>query len=671
MKISMQWLGDYLPDPPEPSAAADRLTHGGLPVEHILRAGDDTVIDVEVTSNRSDCLSHLGVGRELSALLGRSFRDVAPTVEEAGDKASSAASVTLENLAGCPHYSARVLRNVKIADSPAWMRRRLETIGVRPINNVVDVTNYVLFELGQPLHAFDLDKLNGRRIIVRNARAGEKIVSIDGRERELSTDMLVIADAARPVAIAGVMGGLESEVSGSTRNILLESARFDPLCIRRTARRLAMGSDSSYRFERGIDPLLPLRASLRAAQLINETAGGELLAGVIEAGASGYHPKSISLRLSRIQQVLGISLPPEQVIAALAHDHLQPIVVGDRIDCTIPSYRLDLNIEVDLIEEVARLIGYDKVPIRDEIAIRLTPPDPKTQAMNLIRGTLVAAGFFEAITFSFVSDALAPDFIPTAASPDHPLMRTDSAVRKSDANLRPSLLPGLLESARHNESVGNAEPRLFEIGSVFFNNSQGDPHEERRIGIIAGPDFHALRGAIDVLLHRLDASREIAVIPDARPGFSRGACGRVEWGGTAIGQLGKIDRAVAQNLSLRELPTAAELLLEPLLAGTQHVPQLKPLPTFPTVRRDLSLVVPESTPYEKIETLIRSQKPEHLEELQYVTTYRGKPLENGQKSVTITLVFRSPHETLTSDRVDAAMHRAIEAASRQGWTQRV
>src|SRR5437762_1251495 len=305
MKISLEWLRDSLPHPPDAQTAADALTHGGLPVETIDRYGEDTVIDVEVTSNRGDCLSHVGVGRELSALLNREFRQAQPGAPEAGTAASSVTSVQIEATDLCPHYTARVIRNVRIRPSPAWMARRLESVGVRPINNVVDVTNYVMFEMGQPLHAFDFDRLEGRRIVVRRARKGEKLVSIDGRERELTTDMLVIADAARPVALAGAMGGRDSEVSDGTTNILLESARFDPLSVRRTARALAMKSDSSYRFERGIDPTLAERASLRAAQLILQTAGGELLGGMVAAGASGYQPKRLTVRLARLRELLG------------------------------------------------------------------------------------------------------------------------------------------------------------------------------------------------------------------------------------------------------------------------------------------------------------------------------------------------------------------------------
>jgi phenylalanyl-tRNA synthetase beta chain len=661
MKISLEWLSQYLPGPLSPQVAADALTNGGLPVEVIEQHGQDTVIDVEVTSNRGDCLSHVGVAREISALLGRPFHDVVPKARESGPAAGSVTSVGIDAGDLCPHYTARILRNVKIGPSPDWMARRLTSVGLRPINNVVDVTNYVMFEMGQPLHAFDFDKLEGKRIVVRRAAAGEKIVSIDGHERPLTPDMLVIADAAKPVALAGVMGGRDSEVSDATASVLLESARFDPLSVRKTSRMLAMKSDSSYRFERGIDPLLPERASLRAAQLILETAGGELLAGVASAGSPGHSPKRLSLRLSRLRQVLGTELPTHDVARALAQLGLRPVDQGNHIDVTIPSHRLDLNIEVDLIEEVARVVGYDKVPVRDEIAIRLTPPDPEAETIETIRSTLVGAGYFEAITVSFVSDVLAADFVPPGAKG---LPKTDPAVRKADASLRPSILPGLLEAVRRNETVGTPDAKLFEIGSTFWLGENGEVVERRRLALVGTPELRDVRGVVESLLERLDPDRAVRVVPDPRPGFGRSAAGRIDWCGQAIGHLGKTARAVADKLSLRDLPAAAEIDLAALLAGAKQVKQLHPLPKFPAVRRDLTLDVSESTPFDRIESVVREAKPDLLESLEFVTVYRGKQVEKGKKSVTIALVFRSPKETLTGEAVEASVQRVIEAAKR-------
>jgi phenylalanyl-tRNA synthetase beta chain len=654
MKISLQWLKDFLPNGvPDANTAADALTNAGLPVESIENHGDDTVIDVEVTSNRGDCLCHTGVARELAALLNLRFTQHDHSISSATPP-SAPVSVRIDATNLCPHYTARIIRGVRIGSSPDWMVRRLEAVGLRPINNVVDVTNYVMFEMGQPLHAFDFAKIAGNRIIVRTATRGETITSIDGKKRDLAPSMLVIADAQKPAALAGVMGGLESEVTNSTVDVLLESARFDPLSVRRTARALAMKSDSSYRFERGIDPTLPARASARASQLIIETAGGKIDGPLVETGSSASQAKLLTLRLARLREILGVEFPADEIVAAFDRLGLSPKRSQDRIDITVPSWRLDISHEIDLIEEAARLIGYARIPQRDEISIRLTPPDPDSATRESICQTLIAGGYFEAITFSFVTDALRNDFGPSP-------FRADSSVRKADAALRPSLIPGLLEAVRFNETNGNAGARLFEIGSIF-RSAENAKLDERRTVTWVGGDLRSVRGMAESLVAKLDADRELKVIPDSYPGFAKGAAGRLEWGGKPIGFLGEIDKAVAGKLSLREIPAAAELELVPLLAGAKHVPQLHLLPRFPAVRRDLSLIVQEATRFEKIESLVRAQNLEFLESIDFVTTYRGKPLEKGTKSVTITLVFRSPTATLTSEQVETSVQRAIEAA---------
>jgi phenylalanyl-tRNA synthetase beta chain len=462
------------------------------------------------------------------------------------------------------------------------------------------------------------------------------------------------------VALAGVMGGTDSEVSSGTTDVLLESARFDPLSIRKTARAQAMKSDSSYRFERGIDPTLPARASLRAAQLILQIAGGRLLKGVAQAGSDSFSPKSISVRFSRLKQILGIELPPEEIKQAFARLAFSPLLHGDRIDVTIPSHRLDITREVDLIEEAARVLGYDRIPTRQEISIRLTPPDPATLVTDAICQTIVAGGYFEAVTFSFVSDALRSDF---GASN----LRADSAVRKADASLRPSLLPGLLEAIACNQTNGTSGAKLFEIGSIFATGDRaaGDQakiNERRTVALAGGTDVRHVRGVVEAILNRLDAQRAVRVDPDSHAGFTPGACGKVFWGGEAVGFIGKIDRRIADKLSLRDVPVAAELDLAPLLAGARPVATLKELPRFPAVKRDLSLVVKESLRFEEIESLVRKLSLPFLEEIEFVTTYRGKPLEAGSKSVTITLVFRSPTATLTSEAVEESVQKTIGAA---------
>jgi phenylalanyl-tRNA synthetase beta chain len=660
MKISLEWLSEFLPALGRGDAvaksAAEALTHAGLPVEVIETHRDDQVLDVEVTSNRADCLSHRGVARELSALLDQRFIDQPPVLKEAATPVSSAVRVRIEASTLCPHYTARLIRGVKIAPSPDWLVRRLEAVGQRSVNNVVDVTNYVMFELGHPLHAFDFDRVASGQIIVRNAAAGESLISIDGHERKLTPDMLVIADGSCPVALAGVMGGRDSEVTEGTVNVLLESARFDALSVRKTARQLQLKSESSYRFERGIDPLLTVYAGLRAAQLILQIAGGEVLSGFAEAGASGFTPKSLVLRKSKLHGVLGIDLDEADVTAALARLGFAPKKIADGWSIAVPSSRLDVNLEIDLVEEVARLIGYARIPVRDEISIRLTPPELSLRTVDQIRHDLAASGYSEAVTFSFVSDALANDFKPAHAAA---LPRADASVRKADAHLRPSLLPALVEAIGRNESAGTLDARLFEIGSVFWLDAHQNLIEKRHVGIVGG-DLRDLRGTVELLLNRLEPSWECTVVPGKHAGLS--PSGKLEWKGQVIGSIGLVNKVVIGKLGLRTTPAAAELELSLLLAGARHVPQLRPLPRFPAVRRDLTLDLSEKTRYADLERTIHELKLDHLEDIDFVTTYRGKPLEKGTKSVTIALVFRSSAGTLTSGEIDASMQRVIDAA---------
>jgi phenylalanyl-tRNA synthetase beta chain len=661
MKVSIEWLGEFVSDLPAVEKIADLLTMGGLPVEHVAQVDADLVPDVEVTSNRTDCLSVSGVARELAALANLPFKSPAPFADPV-PSGNPPVAVEIRANALCPHYTARVIRGVRVGPSPAWMVRRLHAIGLRSINNVVDITNYVMFELGHPLHAFDLSQVGGAKVVVRLATPGETLQTLDGSTRKLEPHMLVIADADKPIALAGVMGGQTSGVNERTVDVLLESARFDSLCIRRTARQLAMASDSSYRFERGIDPTLTLRASLRATQLILQLAGGTPDGPVAQAGRENFTPARITLRVDRMNRLLGVKWPADHAIRSLQRLGFTVDAKPDRLDVVVPSHRLDVRIEADLIEEVARVVGYEHIPTRDEVPIRLTPRDEHRAATNLIRSQLNAAGYFEALTFSFVSDSLAASFTHDEAKKLHAVT---SAVRRADAQLRPSILPNLLESIRRNEDAGTNDAKLFETASVFWIDSGGQSCERRALAIVGTDDFHELRGAIASILRRIDARKTLDVTPASRAGFGGGACGELRWAGTSIGFVGKVDRAVADKLGLRTLPAIAELWLDPILDHFQPVLPLVPLPKFPGVRRDLSLLLAESVRYQEVEQAVASARPASLEAVEYVTTYRGKPLEKGTKSVTFTLCFRHADRTLTTDEVDAEVKKVIAQATKQ------
>lgn len=660
MKTSLQWLRTYLPDAPSSENCGESLTHAGLPVEVFEKYEGDDVFDVEVTSNRSDCLSHVGIARELGALLNLAVVEPPIAPPSGAIQKGGLPKVTVESAALCPIYTARVIRGVKIGASPVWLQRHLQAVGLRPVNNVVDITNFVMLEMGQPLHAFDLGKLRGPEIIVRTARAREKLVSLDGHTRELEPWMLVIADAERPVALAGIMGGKDTEVSEGTTDILLESAAFEPLVTRKTARKLGLRSDSSYRFERGLDPNLQRRASLRACRLILELAGGTLVEGESAVGRGEVGAKKLSLRLEKLKRVLGYDIPRDAVVDALARLRMSPVAEGESggvVWVAVPPDRLDVNIEVDLIEEVARVYGYGKIPEKQAIEIRLTPPDLVARSMGIVNEVAVGSGYFEAITFSFVTDSLAMDFLPTGATG---LPKADHGTRKADANLRPSLVPGLLEALRRNESGGNGAVRLYETGSTFFVDGAGKLVEQRKIALVGGSDVKQMRGVVEALLGRLEARRAVRVEPAKVAGYD--TAGVVIWGGTRVGVVGVVAKDVAAKADLRHVPVAAEIELAPLVDHTRHVPQLIPLPKYPAVERDVSLVVAEAVAYEKLDGLLAGLRLADLETAQHVTTYRGKPLEKGVKSVTLRLVFRSGEKSLKSEDVDVSVNAFVEKA---------
>ncbi len=665
MKVSCDWLSEFISPLPPAARMGDALTMGGLPVEHIdevvhesLPGVSDTVLDVEVTSNRVDCLSVMGVAREIAGLMKLDFHATSKS-KSIRIGSTPGVSVRIDAAELCPHYTARTIAGIRVGPSPEWMQRRLRALGQRPINNVVDITNYVLFEMGQPLHAFDARQVRGSSIIVRRASAGEMLTTLDGVERKLDPSMLVIADAERPQVVAGIMGGMDSGVSEATTDLILESARFDMLSVRRTSRALGLASDSSYRFERGLDPTLVERASDRAAELLVELAGAREVGPMVAAGASGYTPASVKMRLARLQSLLGVDWPMDRCVSALLRLGFDVHPAQDVVRVSVPSHRLDVRIEADVIEEVARVVGYEHIPTRDEVPIRLQERDERRVAIDLIRRTLQAAGHFEALTLSFVSDALADAFTPVEAKSLH---QVDPRTRRADNRLRPSVIPGLLESIRLNESNGTTDAKLYEIASTFWIASDGSSCERRTVALVGSDDYSNLRGTIETLLGTLDAQRAVKIVPAKRSGFSAVACGEIFWGDESIGFAGRVDRKAAEQIGLRGTPATAELWLDALVAGTRHVPQQTQLPRFPAIERDVSLVLPESIRFSEIELLVQELKLPNLEQLGHTATFRGKSVGSGQKSVTISLRFRSDQTTLTGESVDAHVKSIIGAA---------
>jgi phenylalanyl-tRNA synthetase beta chain len=662
MKICWSWLKDYVDLDVSVDALIERFTAAGLNHESTSEAAGEVAVEFEVTSNRPDCLSHIGLAREAAVLFGRELR-IPPTDSPESDvPVERLVQVEVDETAGwCPQYRARVIEGATIGPSPEWLVRRLASIGIGAVNNVVDATNYVMMECGQPLHAFDLDAIRERRIVVRSACAGEKFLAINNRTYELREGMGVIADASTPAAVAGIMGGKHSEVGRSTRNILLEAAEFSPLSVRRTSRELDLSSDSSYRFERKIDPLGVAWASDRACQLICELAGGRLARGAFHHRAATPAAPRIRLRYERVGRILGIDVPRAECRRILESLGLT-IVEEDANGLTAapPSFRRDLTREVDLIEEVGRIHGYAEVPQNRVLPLRATAPGKDRRAWSRIRDVLIASGFCEAVTFSF-TDAEAASRVRPWTSAEPILLQHSS--RKQENRLRQSLLPSLLESVRLNESRGREGVRLFETATLFWpEDGAGLPKEPRALGLVAAADVRVLRGVVEAILERL----KIAFVfqPTDVVGFAAGQAAEYRLAGERVAVLGVVDPAVRDRLDLRAAVAAAEILLGPLVERAQLEATVQPIPKLPPVVRDLAVVVDEGVRWAQIEQCVRSSCGPFMAELEFIDLYRGKQVDAGKKSIAFRMTFRASDRTLTKDEVDQFVQNVVEELSK-------
>jgi len=656
MKVSLNWLTDYVDVAVPVSQLQELLKQIGLPVEEVIETDTDLVLDLEVTSNRGDCLGHIGVAREVAAALGVALKPPRIGPLPTAGRVEDLAAVDVLDSDLCPRYIARVLRGVKVGPSPAWMVERLEAVGLRGINNIVDATNYVLMEYSQPLHSFDYDKLAENRIVVRRAKEGEQMVSIDGTTCRLDDAMLVIADACKPVAIAGVMGGLDTEVTEATTNVLIESARFDPLSIRRTSRKLQLMSESNYRFERGVDPVGVNEASLRACQLILELAGGELAEGVIDVWAEPFQPRRVSLRPERCNALLGMDVPADRQREILHRLGLSPEIDDGRIACTIPSYRPDLTREVDLIEEVARTAGYDKIPVSDKVAHSVSAEDLATRVRKLAGEALSAAGFDEAITLSFI-DREEAELLGAEK-----IVAVDPLARKTNNTLRPTLLPSLLRACKANQDVGNAQVSLFEIAGCFPGAAEGHlPDEYVELAMVTTGRPAELRGALESVVARLAPRADLAIHPQPATHLAEGLAAAVLLDGKPIGTLGRLSRRVQGHYGLEHPIAVAAVRFEPLCRAACLTRQYQPVPKFPAVRRDLSIIVDEPVTWQQVREGIDGVDQPLREALEYVTTYRGKPVPADRKSVTLTLVYRDAARTLRGEEVDEQVEQVLAA----------
>ncbi len=637
-------------------------------VEH----GREPVIDFEVTANRPDCLSVVGLAREAAAAYSLPLTLPDRSMPAAG--AVDPIDVTIEDAELCPRYCAQVF-SVRLGESPAWLRDRLEAAGVRSINNVVDVTNYVMLELGQPTHAFDLERLGGRALRIRRARAGETVRTLDGVDRTLEADMLVIADAQRPQAVAGVMGGAASEISAGTRLMVLESAYFKPTSVRRTSKRLGLKTEASSRFERGADVDAAPAAVARVAALLHTMGAAQPLGPTIDRYPSPRSPLVLGLRASRIERLLGIQVPRADVPRIL-----EPLgfELQSKTDAswqiTVPSFRVDVQREVDLIEEIARHDGYKGLPAHFP-ALREPQPEPDARTLRdrAIRHVLTACGLSEAVTFAFIELEAAVRFAPADA-----IVAVANPLSEKYNALRPSMLPGLVDAAAHNRRRERRDVRLFETGTRFapggesravggvWSGSAAAPHWS---GDARDVDFFDVKGVVEALMHALDVD-DGTFEAATRPYFVEGRAADVfvrlkpEAARRRLGELGQIAPAVleARGFPPNEPLYAFELDVDALAAAQPTGDRrAESLPRFPSVVRDLSVLVDSSLPAAAVRGTIRSAAPATLTQIAEFDRYRGQGVPEGRISLSLRLTFRSPDRTLTDADVDAAMTGIVEA----------
>ncbi|MEN3329319.1 MAG: phenylalanyl-tRNA synthetase beta chain [Acidobacteriota bacterium] len=677
MLISYEWLKEFTDTKLTPAELRERLTMVGLAIDAVEEHNGDAVIDVEVPSNRPDCLSHVGIAREVSVIEKGNLRLPGSEAPKTGGRAAEFTSVEIADPDQCPRYAARLVRGVKIGPSPDWLVKRLETIGQRPINNVADITNYVLHELGQPLHAFDFEKLGGRRIVVRRATAGEKLKTLDGVERTLTADMLVIADAEKAVALAGIMGGEDSEISTQTTDVLIESAYFAPQSVRQTARKLGMDTEASRRFERGADPEGVLRAQQRCVESICELAGGVATEDAIDVYPQPFSERVVNLQRERIPALTSLSVETAEIVRILTGLGFERTAESeDRMSFKVPSWRVDVEQEEDLVEEVARHTGYEKIGSELPPSSHSGEYQPFEMQQRSLRRALNAFGYDEAINFSFIPQESRFDLIPTLAGRENDQPQLANPIIEDAAWMRSTLLPGLLSSLRHNFNHGIRDVRLFETGRIFSNSKPGElPDETLALGVVATGsaleqdraqgerelDFFDLKGALETAVGWMNLSALRFTSSSARH-LRAGQSALISSGdGKAIGTIGRLAENVAASYKFRQPVYVLELDLGALLSGPVKAIQYSPLPRYPSVTRDISLLVNRNVSLDEIFAAVHNQHLADCRSVKLVGTFEGGNIESSKRSVTLRLEYRSDDRTLRDEEVEES-HSRVTAA---------
>ena len=681
MRILLSWVKEYVDVSFGIEELAERLPMLGIGVESVERFGDDAVLDLEIAANRGDLMSVVGVAREIAAATRGQARQPSGDPGEAVAPASELARIEVTDSVLCPRYTARMIVDVQVKPSPTWMARRLEACGIRSINNIVDVTNYIMLELGQPMHAFDYDQLAGGRIIVRRAKPGEALTTLDSVDRRLDPDTLVIADAERAVGIGGVIGGANTEIGASTKRVLLEAASFNPVSIRRTGKRLGVRTESSARFERGVDTAAVLRASARAIRLTQEVAGGRILRGATDIYATPQGIRHVELRWSSVARLLGMDVPFDEGVAILRSLGFSVEVADHTLRVQVPSFRRDVEREEDLIEDVARHYGYEHIP--EAMPLEITAQGsvaPAVEAEQAVRDIMIRAGLTEALTVAFTN----PSTWDSLMLPDHHPWRQAVRLRnpliEDHTHLRTTLLAGLLDVARVNVSRRRTDIQIFEVGRTYHPSAEDGVIERRRLGAVAmgrwlrgvwnmpaeavTASYYYLKGALETLLDELRISGAVFA-PASAPWAYPGRAAHVAIDGERVGTIGELHPGVASRYDLPPAASVAEIDLDALLRRAVFRPQFMPLPRVPAVRRDLAVVAPGDLPAQEIEATLVAAGGNLLEAVELFDVYVGPPIPTGYRNLAYALSFRSADRTLSADEVDAVLAGIKEALTRQ------
>jgi phenylalanyl-tRNA synthetase beta chain len=677
MKLSSQWVREFVELKVDNRQLAEDLTAAGIAVEAISGEGENTVFEMEIGTNRPDAMNHYGVAREAAAIHNLPLKPIAPKLPEASSSVDF--PIEIQDAAGCARFTARVGCDVKVMPSPARIAQRLALIDQRPINNAVDATNYTLWEMGKPTHAFDLDLLEGRKIIVRRAVDGEKLRTLDGIERTLSSEDLVVADAKKPVALAGVMGGFDTMITEKTRNVLIESAWWDPGTIRRSSRRHGLHTDASHRFERGADCESTVLSCDRVMELILESGGGQLQGGVIDVVARRMDQAPVALRISEVHRILGQKIDTHVIYGILHRLGFELIPErGGEFDFSIriPSWRLDVEREIDLIEEIARLYGYDKFPNTLPAFAGAVVEQPDTKKDEKIRSSLLGLGYNEAVSLTFISHEDAETFS------NAPVIELANPISEEASIMRTSMVPGMLNMLSYNLNRGTDDVRLFEIGSVFEDQKTSTPREIKRVALgrtspiserneaWPTPLFFDLKGDMEALLHAFEHAK---LSYDSRVAeyFHPGRAARALMDGATVAQFGQIHPEVASKRKLRQEAYVAELYLDQIYRHGLRQITYETLPRYPAVERDFSFLFPDDLLFAQIEQAVRFLALSELRSFKPVEVFRGGKLPAGKYSILLRATFRSKERTLREDEVAEWSKRIVKTLKELGGEQRV